>query len=242
MSTHGFSSLARKITKIAVVGSSFAFLATSAACGSSSAPATPAGELDTTPDAAVAQNGVIPCNIKTGFDGDERCIEPPAEGTGFQFHYGPADYNNPAEVAKYTLPPGKEVTDCVYFPTPNDKEVYFSEYHSRMRPGSHHMLLYIQPSALPETGPNDAPGECSLAGQLQSTNLFGAQTPTLDTSANPDDAPENNGYAIRIPAHQQGIMQVHFINAGTKPILREAWANVVYVDKSKVTQVGSPIF
>ena len=134
------------------------------------------------------------------------------------------------------------MTDCVYFPTPNDTEVYFNEYHSRMRPGSHHMLLYIQSAPLPETGPNDAPGDCNLAGQLMSTNLFGAQTQALDTKGLAAGSPENAGMAVRIPAKQQGIMQVHFINAGTKPILREAWANVVYVDKSQVTQLADPIF
>ena len=188
-----------------------------------------------------ADDNVVHCNINSGYEGDEQCIEPPPPGTGFQFHYGPSDYNNPEEVKNYTLGPNQEVTDCVYFPTPNETEVYFNEYHSRMRPGSHHMLLYIQTAALPETGPTDAPGTCSLAGELQTTNLFGAQTATLDVKGL-SAAPENAGLAVRIPAKQQGIMQVHFINTGTKPILREAWANVMYVDKSKVTQLGNPIF
>jgi hypothetical protein len=246
MSTDGFR-IARNITKFVVLGSSFAFLATSAACGSSgsSTPTTPGMTETNTPPPAMesAADDVVPCkNIKSGFDGDEMCIEPPPAGAGFQFHYGPADYNNPEEVKHYTLAPGQEVTDCVYFPTPNDTEVYFDEYHSRMRPGSHHMLLYIQSTPLPETGPNDAPGDCSLAGQLQTTNLFGAQTAQLDVKGLGNNAAENAGMAVRIPPKQQGIMQVHFINAGTKPILREAWANVMYVDKSQVTQLGDPIF
>jgi hypothetical protein len=239
MSTHGFS-LAKKITKMVVLGSSFAFLATSAACGSSGTPTPAATTPDNTPSASTDE-GAVPCNIKSGYAGDEMCIEPPPAGTGFQFHYGPADYNNAEEVAKYTLAPNSEVTDCVFFPTPNDTAVYFNEYHSRMRPGSHHMLLYIQSAPLPETGP-DGPGTCNLAGEVQSTNLFGAQTAKLDVVGNVDGAPENNGSAIMIPAKQQGIMQVHFINSTSQPILREAWANVVYVDKSKVTQLGDPIF
>ena len=240
MSTQGFS-LAKKITKIAVLGSSFAFLATSAACGSSATPTSTAMTPDT--PTTTVDEGTVPCaNIDTGYAGDEMCIQPPPAGKGFQFHYGPSDYNNAEEVKNYTLPPNGEVTDCVYFPTPNDTDVYFNEYHSRMRPGSHHMLLYIQSDPLPETGPKDAPGDCSLAGQLKTTNLFGAQTQKLDVVGNVDGAPENNGSGIMIPAKQQGIMQVHFINTTSKPILREAWANVVYVDKSQVTQLGDPIF
>ncbi len=242
MSTLRFSDLTKKITKIAVVGSSFAFLATSAACGSASTPST--SEPTVTPDKPVTtENDVVPCgDIHSGYAGDEMCIKAPAPEAGFQFHYGPQDYSDPKEVALYTLAPGKEVTDCVYFQTPNENEVFFNEYHSRMRPNSHHMLLYIQSSPLPETGPNDAPGTCNLAGQIMSTNLFGAQTQQLDVNGNVDGAPENNGAAVRIPPKQQGIMQVHFINAGTKPILREAWANVMYVDKSQVTQLTDPIF
>jgi hypothetical protein len=250
MSTDGFSSLAKKITKFAVLGSSLALLATSAACGSSptSTPTSPApttGTENPGPSTSITANAaddVVPCsNFHTGYAGDEQCIAPPPADKGFQFHYGPSDYNDPAEVAKYTLPAHQEVTDCVYFPTPNDKDVYFNEYHSRMRPGSHHLLLYIQSAALPETG-KGGPGQCSLAGQLQTTNLFGAQTATLDVKGLGNDAAENAGMAVLIPAKQQGIMQVHFINAGTKPILREAWANVLYVDKSQVTQLSAPIF
>jgi hypothetical protein len=242
MSTDGFSSLAKKITKIALLGGSFAFMATSAACGSSAAPPTTASAPTVTPT-TTAEDGVIPCqNIHSGYAGDDMCIEPPPAGKGFQFHYGPSNYNDPAEVAKYTLAPNSETTDCVFFPTPNDTDVYFNEYHSRMRPGSHHLLLYIQSGALPETGPTDGPGSCNLAGEIMSTNLFGAQTPKLDVIGNVDGAPENNGSAIKIPAKQQGIMQVHFINTGSTPILREAWANVLYVDKSQVTQLADPIF
>jgi hypothetical protein len=246
MSTLRFSSIT-KITKIAMVGSSFAVLATTAACGSSdktSSPQQPSTTPTTTTEAQpVPNHEVVPCgDIHSGYAGDAFCIMAPAPDQGFQFHYGPADYNNPAEVKNYVLQPNQEVTDCVYFMTPNTTDVYFNGYHSRMRPGSHHMLLYIQSTPVTETGPTDPPGNCSLAGQLQSSNLFGAQTPQLDVNGNIDGAPENNGVAVRIPAMQQGIMQVHFINAGTKPILREAWANVMYVDKSQVTQLAEPIF
>jgi hypothetical protein len=190
----------------------------------------------------MATAGVVQCsNYHTIYNGDEQCIEPPPAGKGFQFHYGPADYKNAEEVKAYTLPPNQEVTDCVYFMTPNDTDVYFDEYHSRMRPGSHHMLLYIQSSPLPETG-KGGPGTCSLAGQLMTTNLFGAQTATLDVKGLGNNAAENAGMAVLIPAKQQGIMQVHFINTTSQPILREAWANVVYTDKSQVTQLGAPIF
>jgi hypothetical protein len=210
------------------------------ACGSSSGSTSPSTDSNPSTTQTVDLDGVTPCNIHSGFDGDELCIQAPPADKGFQFHYGPSDYNNAAEVKKYTLEPGQEVTDCVFFPTPNDQTVYFNAYHSRMRPGSHHMLLYTQSAMETETGPNDGPVACNQG--IDSRNLFGAQTPTLDVDGNVDGAPENSGMAVTIAPHQQAVMQLHFINAGTKPILREAWANVVYVDKSQVTQLSDPIF
>lgn len=247
MSAGEFSNI-QKITQFVLLGSSAALLAVSAACGSSST-STQQPSSNTLPPALTGETGglnptagVVQCsNYHTIYAGDEQCIEPPPADKGFQFHYGPSDYNNPTEVKAYTLAPNQEVTDCVYFMTPNDTDVYFDEYHSRMRPGSHHLLLYIQSQALPETG-NGGPGQCSLAGQLMTTNLFGAQTASLDVKGLGNDAAENAGMAVLIPAKQQAIMQVHFINTTSKPILREAWANVIYTDKSQVTQLGAPIF
>lgn len=211
------------------------------ACSSSSGTTSPSASSNPSTTETLDLDGVTPCtNLNTGFAGDEMCIQAPPADKGFQFHYGPSDYSNAAEVAKYTLQPGQEVTDCVFFPTPNDQTVFFNAYHSRMRPGSHHMLLYTQGTMETETGPNDGPVACNQG--VDSRNLFGAQTPTLDVDGNTDGAPENNGMAVSIAPHQQAVMQLHFINAGTKPILREAWANVLYVDKSQVTQLSDPIF
>ncbi len=247
MNFHRISESASSTKKLALLFPTLlglACLAPVGACSSSStgtAAETPGTEADAS-DAAptsTAGLGAIPCDIKTGFAGDNMCIKAPAPEVGFQFHYGPSDYKDAAEVAKYTLKPGQEVTDCVFFPTPNDKDVFFSEYHSRMRPGSHHMLFYIQDAKITETGKN-GPTDCSQG--IDTRNLFGAQTAKLDILGDSDGAPENRGAAVRIPAHQQGVMQLHFINAGKTDLLREAWANVIYVDKSKVTQLGDPIF
>jgi hypothetical protein len=176
-----------------------------------------------------------PCNIHTGYPGDDQCIEAPPPEQGFQFHYGPANYDDPKEIAKYILMPGKEVTDCVFFKTNNTSDLYFNEYHSRLRPGSHHMLLYIQNQQVTEGGP-------SPCNQTLSRNLFGATSPTMDASINMSDAPENAGLAVRIPPMQQVAMQMHVINVGTTPILREGWANIMFTDKANAKVIGDPIF
>jgi len=117
------------------------------------------------------------------------------------------------------------------------------------------MLLYIQSSSggpslgdnggvslssapIMETGSN-GPTACNQG--LSFRMLFGAQTANLDIDGLTTGAPENEGLAVTIPPKQQGVMQAHFINATSKPILREVWANIVYTPASAVTQVGDPI-
>jgi hypothetical protein len=180
-----------------------------------------------------------PCgNLNTGYRGDDNCIQPPPPGRGFQFHYGPKDYTE-AEMSKWLIGPGEEVTDCILIDTPNTEEIYYNEYHARLRPGSHHMLLFTIPNDLPDS---DQPQRSCNEGFGQ-RNIFGAQTEVIDVKRE-SDAPENFGLATRLPARQQGIMQLHFFNTHpTDNMLKEAWANLIYVeDVSTVTQLADPIF
>jgi hypothetical protein len=177
-----------------------------------------------------------PCGINTTYDGDEYCINAPDPSAGMQLHYGPQDYTDQAEVDRYLLHPGEEKTDCVFVTTTNTTEVFFRQYHARMRPGSHHMLLYLQDARRDEsTGP-----EACRQG-LDTRNIFGSQTLVMDVG-NVVRGEENDGLAIKLEPNQQGVVQMHFINTGNTPILREGWANLVYIDPSKVKQLGDPIF
>ena len=182
--------------------------------------------------------GADPCKIDTGFPGDEYCIKPPDPKIGFQLHYGPSNYDDPAEVAKYVLMPGEEVTDCVFGETPNETEVFHNEYHGRMRPGSHHLLVYTE-DPVAGAAP-DGPGPCQQG--TTSRNIFGAQTPEIDLVSGSTGAPEDQGLAQRLAPKQRAVLQLHFINSTDKPILREAWTNVIYIDKSKVKVQADPIF
>jgi hypothetical protein len=241
--------------------SSLAVLAAFSVNCSSGAGAPTTSSPSTTPLESTVDTGTAPCNLKTSFgdvDGDSQCILPPDPAHGAQFHYGPTNYNDPVEVAKYTLQPGGEVTDCIFVMSTNTDTEYFNSYHNRMRAGSHHMLLYIQDSS---SGPSlgGAGGGISLAGSNtpivetgsngpsdcnQSTSfrmLFGAQTATTDIDGLTANAAENIGLAVAIPPTQQVVLQAHFINATSHAILREDWANIIYTPKDQVTQLGDPI-
>jgi hypothetical protein len=203
---------------------------------------------------AVLDIGGKDCGLVTSFKGsplpgDGLCITPPAPEAGFQIHYGPTNYNDPVEVGKYILQPGQEITDCVYFTTPNTGTVYMNQYHARMRPGSHHMLLSLVSNSggtpggasfgggkIIASSGNNGPSACSTG--LTDRYLFGAQTPRIDIAAVGEGSPENTGLAEEIPPKSTGQIQAHFINATSGPILREVWANLVLTPKENVTEVA----
>ena len=206
-----------------------------AGCGSESAIAPGAGNsgTDTGPGSAP---GAMPCDIHTGYDGDEYCILPPDPSIGFQLHYGPKRYDDPEEVKKYLLMPGEETTDCVYMKTPNDVEIFHSEYHGRMRPGSHHLIVYTKSSEAPDS---TEPQSCTTG--VDTAMILGYK-PKIDIDRNQNPAPENDGMAQKLGPRAQAVVQLHYINTTSQPILREAWANVVYRDPTTVKIFADPIF
>jgi hypothetical protein len=211
-----------------------------AGCGSESALAPGAGGAGGADAGADTRNpnpGTMPCDIHSGYDGDEYCIMPPDPSVGFQLHYGPKNYDDPEEVKRYVLMPGQETTDCIFMKTPNDVEVFHSEYHGRMRPGSHHMLVFTRSS---EAADSIGPEQCNQG--LDTAMILGAQTPTIDIDRSQNPAPENDGMAQKLGPRAQAVFQLHYLNTTGKPMLREAWANVIYTDPSKVKVLSDPIF
>jgi hypothetical protein len=180
--------------------------------------------------------GAAPCiDFSTGFAGDSQCLAAPPEDKGFQLHYGPSNYDDPEEVNKYIIQPSEELVDCIFTKTPNKADIYVNEYHARLRPGTHHMITYIEPG---DRADSTAPEECRQGAEF--TFLVGATTLTTDiTAGGPDSAPEYKGSALKIPATSQAAIQLHYLNTTSEPILKEGWINVLYADT--VTLEVNPI-
>jgi hypothetical protein len=187
---------------------------------------------------AEAYPGAQPCEpLSTGYAGDEQCLKAPAPEAGFQLRYGPSSYDDADEIAKYLLEPGGELVDCVFVKTPNPTEVFVNQYHARLRPGTHHMITYTQPEARADS---TQPEDCRQGAEF--TFLVGATTPTTDIL--PDrggGAPEDVGLALPIPPVAQAAIQMHYVNTGEEPLLKEGWINVVYLAESEVTGLVNPI-
>ena len=168
-----------------------------------------------------------PCgNLNTGYPGDENCILPPPEGKGFQFHYGPKDYTE-AEMSKWLIGPGQEVTDCILIDTPNTEDILLQRVSRAHAAGLAPHAAVHRSGRLARFGPT---ADCGCSEGFTQRNIFGAQTEVLDVKRE-SDAPENFGLATRLPARQQGIMQLHFFNTHpTDNMLKESWANLIYVE------------
>jgi hypothetical protein len=183
--------------------------------------------------------GADPCKnpIHTEYDGDTQCLEAPDPSVGFQMHYGPSNYDDPAEVAHYLIDPSEELVDCMFMKTPNDHDVHMNNYHVRLRPGTHHMITYVQPQVVPDS---KFPEACNQGPGF--TFLVGATALNTDISAVGKDAPpEYAGAAMSIPATSQAAVQMHFINTTDKPRLKEGWINALYVPDDQVKMEINPI-
>jgi hypothetical protein len=184
-----------------------------------------------------------PCkDFKTKFDGDEYCLEVPDPTVGMQMHVGPKDYDDPAQTDKYIMQAGAETNWYENVVLSNDQDVFTRGYHSSMRPGSHHFILYsVKADPTAPTGPvNSGAGIESAAGAVGGTFLAGATRATQDIDTQ-GEFPEDKGIGSEMPAHTTVSANMHFINQTDHPLLQELWVNFIYIDESQVTQFVKPI-
>jgi hypothetical protein len=163
---------------------------------------------------AIAMNE---CGLHTKWAGDEYCINPPPADKGFQMHIGPSNYDNPE--AKYIMQPNTEVTETVAATSGNATDVYYYWRQYRMRPGSHHLII------------------TSNGRRLGGTSNIAKDNPEAGIIA-----PENKGVGMPLAAHAPLSNSLHYFNFTDKPILKEAWVNFWYRDKSEVTEPTIEMF
>lgn len=168
-----------------------------------------------------------PCEIDSGYPGDEICIGAPPADKGFQLHWGPKDYDDTDEVAEYLLDPGAETNIFVNAVSGNEMDVYFYKRQYRMRQGSHHLIV------------SDLGTSSGIPGMGR--RLGGSQNPIKDNPTG-DTPPENEGVGMPLSAHAELNLNLHHYNGTEETILREAWVNFWYVDPDTVTKEANEMF
>ncbi len=182
---------------------------------------------------AVTPSADDPCNLASGFEGDELCILPPAADEGIQIHVGPASYTDEEALAPYVIDGGDEDVRCYLVEIPKSG-FYYLKQENRMRSGSHHMLVNL----VADEGQPEGPVNCDSTQRIAS--IPGSQTAARDF---PDQlGPEDEGLARYLPEGAMASFQLHYVNTGKTRLLREAWVNLYELDESNVSQQLQSVF
>ncbi len=159
----------------------------------------------------------------------------PAAGTGIQLG-----------VDSFAVAPTSERELFVYRALSNPGELFVTRIQSRMRPGSHHLLLYTFDDTRTSYPCNTRPPVNSVRdirngdGSLNLVNMLpmachvffaGAMTPDFDFRF-------PAGVALRLPPNATLDFNVHYVNRSPAPLPGQASANLYTVDKSQVTRVA----
>ena len=132
---------------------------------------------------------------------------------GFQVQVGP-----------FTVGPGEEKTLCGYAVLPLDENASLNRIETAMTEGSHHMNLYMALAPSEKTGTQECGND--TMGQLI---VFGAQQKA-------HDVPLPSGIGYPLPAHQQMILEAHYINPTLEPIEAVGVANIHLARDGEVEQ------
>lgn len=173
-----------------------------------------------------------PCDLHSGFPGDEYCLLPPPADQGFQLHFGPSNYTDAVELAPYIVRPGQEFTSYGVLDIPATAQRQFAYVKLSLRPGSHHLINTLVSGQLT---PGFVTASAACGGQLLAS--FPSTTaPILEEPPQGVPAPENEGLAHDLPDGASLCVNYHRINQTDQTALTEAWINVWFIDPSEVTQ------
>ncbi|HTB74547.1 MAG TPA: hypothetical protein VK762_14960 [Polyangiaceae bacterium] len=184
---------------------------------------------------------------KTGYPGDEYCILPPPPDQGTQVGYHPqgaaywqqmwaGDFSGYEHLSSdWALAPNAEVTQNYRNIATNPEAHDYYRTYFRMRTGSHHAIITANDNSMPIpegwVALPSADAEASPAlfdasqGSLLSV-LGGQQRPDDGSPATLEKPPEDSGYYLKWPASPAVVFNLHYINAGSTPVLREGWVNL----------------
>lgn len=176
-----------------------------------------------------------PCNLKSGFPGDEYCLLPPPEGKGIQIHFGPKNYNDMAEIKKYIIEPGEEFNTyaVVNVPDTGTTDRYFQYMKVSMRPGSHHLINNLI-AGKPEEGFHNCDG--ASMGSFPGTQNLVTESPPQGIPA-----PENEGLGRTLPPNVSICQNYHRYNVTEKPQISEIWYNIWWIDEKEIKEKTSGV-
>lgn len=158
----------------------------------------------------------------------------------------PASAGIQLRVDSFAIAPANERELFVNRRVGNASDLYITRIESRMRPGSHHLLLYQFDESKTSFPCNTRPtldvvrDIRNLDGSLNLLNMLpmachvyfaGAMTPDFDYRF-PD------GVALKLPANSTLDFNVHYVNRAPINLPGQAFANLYTADRAQVTTVA----
>jgi hypothetical protein len=174
-----------------------------------------------------------PCGLRSGYAGDEYCLQPPPPGRGIQLHVGPANYTDLAELEPYLVQPGQDLISYLTVPLPANGPVRYSYVKLSMRPGAHHLINTVI-TGQPIPGFSKSRTDCG--GQFIAS-FPSSNAPILESPPQGVPAPENEGLAAKLPSGASLCLDYHRYNDRDAPALTEAWYNIWFAESVAPAQL-----
>ena len=152
----------------------------------------------------------------------------PRPGTGFQVTTGKFDVSSNFE---------REI--FIYRDLGNPAPMYVNHIHTKMRPNSHHLVIYTFDTSTPQT---ILPPFNTIRDLRNPDGSYNYQTESLmgyhdligGSMIEEDDYHFPAGVAVLLPAHAGIDLNSHFVNYSGSAIEGEAYANLYTVDPASV--------
>jgi hypothetical protein len=160
------------------------------------------------------------------------------DGPGIDESFAPPAHGFQIVTPSVDIAPGKEITYCYYFHTPNTADQSIQRWASRMTPGSHHMILYLTPTD-EQTPGTLSTSRCGISsGSLGPVWTYSAQSPDSQMALPVDDG-EGHPVGQTIKAGQSGFIQMHYLNATDAVLHAHVALNAyAYNDGVQITPAG----
>ncbi len=131
---------------------------------------------------------------------------------------------------KFTVEPGKELVMCTYVRGDNADDEDITRFDTAQSAGGHHLIVYTLDHAV-----DLPPTLCSQGGQPGWSQLLATQVPTEKLTF-PD------GVGFHVKAHQQYVMETHYINTTDKTLTVDSSFKATYAAPGTVTERAATYF
>lgn len=116
-----------------------------------------------------------------------------------------------------TIMPGEEVTYCYFTHTANTADAVVNRWVSEMAQGSHHTIMFINPSGVQPADGTLQLTDCGFVGNSMPIWTYATQNPYEELTLPTDDG-AGRPLAQVIPANTAVYFQMHYVNASDVPI------------------------